>query len=103
MAGYSACLTSFTSSIRFSLHAYEALKDEQFFCEEQGAPFTKHNDMQVLQRRYEKQQVEADEYTKDWIACFELISKIIHVEEARNDDDTKDKLIAVGNKILAMP
>jgi len=81
----------------------EALKDEQFFCEEQGTPFTKHNDMQVLQRRYEKQQVEADEYTKDWIACFELISKIIHVEEARNDDDTKDKLIAVGNKILAMP
>ncbi|MDR5971543.1 UNVERIFIED_CONTAM: hypothetical protein NQD88_25595, partial [Escherichia coli] len=98
VAGYSACLTSFTSSIRFSLHAYEALKDEQFFCEEQGAPFTKHNDMQVLQRRYEKQQVEADEYTKDWIACFELISKIIHVEEARNDDDTKDKLIAVGNE-----
>ncbi len=39
----------------------EALKDEQFFCEEQGTPFTKHNDMQVLQRRYEKQQVEADE------------------------------------------
>jgi len=76
----------------------EALKDEQFFCEEQGAPFTKHDGMQVLQRRYEKQQVEADEYTKDWIACFELISKIIHVEEARDDDDTKDKLIAVGNE-----
>jgi hypothetical protein len=76
----------------------EALKDEQFFCEEQGAPFTKHDGMQVLQRRYEKQQVEADEYTKDWIACFELISKIIHVEEARNDHDTKDKLIAVGNE-----
>tara|TARA_R110002050_G_C8951563_1_gene513427 strand:+ start:1584 stop:4238 length:2655 start_codon:yes stop_codon:yes gene_type:complete len=76
----------------------EALKDEQFFCEEQGTPFTKHDDMQALQRRYEKQQVEADEYTKDWIACFELISKIIHVEEARNDDDTKDKLIAVGNE-----
>lgn len=76
----------------------EALKDEQFFCEEQGTPFTKHNDIQVLQRRYEKQQVEADEYTKDWIACFELISKIIRVEVARSDDDTKDKLIAVGNE-----
>jgi hypothetical protein len=76
----------------------EALKDEQFFCEEQGAPFTKHADMQVLQRRYEKQQVEADEYAKDWIACFELIGKIIHVEESRNDDDTKDKLIAIGNE-----
>jgi hypothetical protein len=76
----------------------EALKDEQFFCEEQGAPFTKHDDMQVLQRRYEKQQVDADEYTKDWIACFELIGKIIHVEEARNSGDTKDKMIAVGDE-----
>lgn len=76
----------------------EALKDEQFFCEEQGAPFTKHADMQVLQRRYEKQKVEASEYAGDWIACFELIGKIIHVEEARNSGDTKDKMIAVGNE-----
>jgi hypothetical protein len=76
----------------------EALKDEQFFCEEQGKPFIKHDELQALQRRYEKQQVEADEYTKDWIACFELISKIIRVEEARNEDDTKDKLIAVGSE-----
>jgi hypothetical protein len=76
----------------------EALKDEQFFCEEREAPFTKHDEMQMLQRRYEKQQVEADEYAKDWIACFELISKIIRVEENRHSDDTKDKLIAVGGE-----
>ncbi|MFB1095160.1 integrase family protein, partial [Vibrio diabolicus] len=76
----------------------EALKDEQFFCEEQGKPFIKHDELQALQRRYEKQQVEADEYAKDWIACFELIQKIIRVEEARNEDDTKDKLIAVGSE-----
>lgn len=76
----------------------EALKDEQFFCEEQGTPFIKHDELQALQRRYEKQQVEADEYAKDWIACFELIQKIIRVEEARNEDDTKDKLIAVGSE-----
>jgi hypothetical protein len=76
----------------------EALKDEQFFCEEQGAPFTKHDEMQVLQRRYEKQQVEADEYTKDWISCLELIFKISRIEESRNSDDTKDKLIAVGDE-----
>jgi hypothetical protein len=74
----------------------EALKDEQFFCEEQGKPFTKHSELQELQRRYERQQVEADEYAKDWIACFELIQKIIRVEEARTDGDTKDKLVAVG-------
>ncbi|MEC7081645.1 MAG: integrase family protein [Pseudomonadota bacterium] len=76
----------------------ETLKDEQFFCEEQGKPFTKHSELQALQRRYEKQQVEADEYAKDWIACFELIQKIIRAEEARNEDDTKDKLIAVGSE-----
>ncbi|EKT4488444.1 gamma-mobile-trio integrase GmtZ [Shewanella algae] len=76
----------------------EALKDEQFFCEEQEKPFIKHDELQALQRRYEKQQVEADEYAKDWIACFELINKIIRVEEARNEDDTKDKLIAVGSE-----
>ncbi|MEL5970692.1 integrase family protein [Vibrio cholerae] len=76
----------------------EALKDEQFFCEEQGKPFIKHNELQTQQRRYEKQQVEADEYTKDWIACFALIQKIIRVEEARNDNDAKDKLIAVGSE-----
>ncbi|MGL4581018.1 MAG: gamma-mobile-trio integrase GmtZ [Shewanella xiamenensis] len=76
----------------------EALKDEQFFCEEQGKPFIKHDELQVLQRRWEKQQVEADEYTNDWVACFELIYKIIRVEEARKEGDTKDKLIAVGSE-----
>ncbi|HFQ4830568.1 TPA: integrase family protein [Vibrio vulnificus] len=75
-----------------------ALKDEEFFCVEQGKPFIKHDELQALQRRYEKQQVEADEYAKDWVACFELINKIIRVEEARNEDDTKDKLIAVGSE-----
>ena len=76
----------------------EALKDDRFFCEEQGKPFIKHDELQALQRRYEKQQVEADEYAKDWIACFGLINKIIRVEETRNEDDTKDKLIAVGSE-----
>ncbi|MCP4584568.1 integrase family protein [Pseudoalteromonas sp.] len=76
----------------------EVLKDEQFFCEERGTPFTKHGELQALQRRYEKQQVEADEYTKDWIACFELINKITKVEESRAKGDTKDKLIAVGSE-----
>ena len=76
----------------------EALKDEQFFCEEQGKPFIKHDELQALQRRYERQQVETDEYTKDLVACFELVIKIMRVEEARNEDDAKDKLIAVGSE-----
>ena len=77
----------------------EALKDEQFFCEDQGRPFIRQNELQQFQRRYEKQLVEADEYVKDWIACFELINKIIRIEEARAKDDTKDKLIAVGTEL----
>lgn len=76
----------------------EALKDEQFFCEDKGIPFSKHHELQALQRRYDKQLVDADEYTKDWISCFELIHKIIHVEENRNDDDINDKLIALGTE-----
>ncbi len=76
----------------------ESLKDEQFFCEEQGKPFTKYSELQASQRRYEKQQIEADEYAKDWITCFELIQKINRVEEARTESDTKDKLIAVGSE-----
>ncbi|WP_050923025.1 integrase family protein [Vibrio harveyi] len=76
----------------------DALKDERFFCEEQGKPFIKHDELQALQRRWEKQRVEASEYAEDWITCFELINKIIRVEEARHEDDTKDKLIAVGSE-----
>jgi len=75
----------------------EALKDEQFECEMKGLPFSKHHELQVLQRRSEKQQVEADEYAKDWIACFELIRKIIEIEESRGDDKN-DKIIAVGSE-----
>lgn len=34
---------------------------------------------------------------KDWIACFELIHKIIRIEETRGDDKN-DKIIAVGSE-----
>lgn len=76
----------------------EALRDEQFFAEEQGRPFIQQVKLQALQRRYEKQQVDANEYAKDFIHCFELINRILCIEEERIDDDTKDKLIAVGSK-----
>ncbi|MBE9402548.1 hypothetical protein IQR32_14805 [Acinetobacter albensis] len=76
----------------------EALKDEQFFCEQEDLPFTRHHELQALQRRWETQQAEANEYAKDWISCFELINKIIRIEEKRLEGDNKDKLIAVGNE-----
>lgn len=75
----------------------EALKDELFFAEEQGAPFTKHNELQVLERRYERQKVEADEYAKDFIACFNLIQRLMEIENQREEADESQKLIAVGS------
>lgn len=76
----------------------EELKDEEYFAEEQQIPFVKQAELQALQRRHEKQLVEADEYTKDWIATFNLIKRIVEIEETRNADDTSDKLIAVGSE-----
>lgn len=76
----------------------DSLKDECFFCEEQDEPFTKFEELKDLQHRFEKQKSAADEYTKDWIACFGLINKIILIEEKRNKKDKKDKFIAVGEE-----
>lgn len=75
----------------------EALKDEKFIAEENGEPFLKHNELQALERRHEKQRVEADEYAKDYIAIFNLINRVIQIENGREEDDDGQKLIAVGS------
>lgn len=75
----------------------EALKDKLFFAEEQGAPFTMHDELQVLERRYEKQKVETDEYAKDYIACFNLIQRLMDIENQRDESDEGQKLVAVGS------
>lgn len=75
----------------------EALKDELFIAEETGAVFLKHSELQALERRYEKQRVEADEYAKDYIAIFKLINRVIQIENGREEDDEGQKLIAVGS------
>jgi hypothetical protein len=56
------------------------------------------NELEKLQRRYEKQKVDADEYTKDWISCFELINKVVRLEEGRNNNDIKNKFVTVGTE-----
>ena len=75
----------------------EALKDELFIAEETGAVFLKHNELQALERRYERQRVEADEYAKDYIAIFNLINRVVQIENGREEDDDGQKLIAVGS------
>ena len=75
----------------------EVMDELKYEAECKGKPFTQHHELQALQRRYEKQLVEADEYTKDWIATFGLIRRIIEIEQARTESDTANKLVAVGS------
>ncbi|MDH2574768.1 integrase family protein [Acinetobacter baumannii] len=75
----------------------EVMDDLKYEAECEGKPFTQHHELQALQRRYEKQLVEADEYTKDWIATFGLIRRIIEIEQGRTESDTTNKLVAVGS------
>ena len=75
----------------------EALKDELFIAEETGKPFLKHSELQALERRYERQRMEADEYAKDYIALFNLINKVVQIENGRTEDDDRQKLVAVGS------
>lgn len=76
----------------------EKLEEAKYEAEINDTPFIKHNELQALQRRYEKQLVEADEYVKDWIATFNLIRRLIEIEQNRTENDFKNKLIAVGSE-----
>lgn len=76
----------------------EVMDDRKYEAECEGKPFTQHNELQALQRRYEKQLVEADEYTKDWFATFNLIRRLIEIEQGRTEGDTTNKLVAVGSE-----
>ncbi|WP_461196532.1 gamma-mobile-trio integrase GmtZ [Acinetobacter pittii] len=75
------------------------MEEYKYQAEYEGKPFTQYNKLQALQRRYEKQLVEADEYTKNWIATFSLIRRIIEIEQNRTKGETANKLIALGSKI----
>lgn len=107
-ASYLPALNSHFNQISYKAHQaaelaaelegdLEALKDELYIAEEQGHPFLKHEQLHALESRYKKQRVEADEYAKDYIATFNLIKRVIRIENQREDDDEGQKLIAVGS------
>ncbi|MGE8563033.1 MAG: integrase, partial [Acinetobacter bohemicus] len=83
------------AKIEADIESFEELKYE---AELQNMPFLKHNELQHLNRRHEKQLIESDEYTKDWIATFNLIRRLVEIEQERNEDDNKTKLVAVGSQ-----
>lgn len=76
----------------------ENLEELKYEAELKNKPFVKHSELQVLKRRHEKQLVESDEYTKDWIATFNLIRRLVEIEHERNEDEHHTKLVAVGSE-----
>lgn len=94
-------MLSYKASLAASLAVeHEQEKDElldiRYFAVEKGEPFTQQAELQQAERRYEKQVGEADEYAKDLVACFQLISRLVAIEEGRYDEDDNLKLVAVG-------
>jgi hypothetical protein len=74
----------------------EQLEDERYMAESTNMPFIKQRELQVAERRYQKQIVEADEYAKDVRQCFTLICRILNQEINRSEADNSQKLVAVG-------
>jgi hypothetical protein len=80
---------------------HEQVRDEllelRYFAQDEGKPFTRHDELQQAERRYEKQVVEADEYAKDLVACFQIIGRLVSLEDGRSEGEEKAKIIAVGS------
>lgn len=77
--------------------ARDTFLDARYRATEEGRPFLQQHELQEAERRYEKQIILADLYAKDMIATFQLIARLIAIEEGRAEDDIATKLVAVGS------
>ena len=75
----------------------DTLLEARYQASEEGHPFMQQHELQEAERRYEKQIVLADQYAKDLVACFQLIVRLIAIEDGRAEDDNATKLVAVGS------
>lgn len=75
----------------------DTLLEAQYFFQAEGRPFTRFAELQQLERRYERQIVEADELAKDLVSCFQLIGRLVSIEESRGGSEEVTKLVAVGS------
>lgn len=74
------------------------LKDELTDALENDAVFTKHAEIELLENRVEQQNALANELVKDYIGTFKLIQRIVDIENQRQDGDSSDKLVALGDQ-----
>lgn len=75
----------------------DTLLDARYLAVERGSPFLQQQELQEAERRYEKQIALADQCAKDLVACFQLIGRLITIEEGRAEDDVGMKIVAVGS------
>jgi hypothetical protein len=75
----------------------DVLLDARYLATEEDRPFLQLHELQEAERRYEKQIVLADQFAKDMIATFQLIARLIAIEEGRAEGDNSTKLVAVGS------
>ncbi|MCG9701322.1 integrase family protein [Vibrio natriegens] len=74
------------------------LKDEFTDALENDVVFTKHAEMEFMENRVEQQNALANELVKDYIGTFKLIQRIVDIENQRQDGDSSDKLVALGDQ-----
>ena len=76
----------------------DTLNEQRYTAEGAYKAFDHQDDLNQLHRRFEKQTVEANLYTEDWLACFKLVARIRDIELKREEGDTANKLVAVGSE-----
>lgn len=84
-------------------HERDQLLDAQFYALKENLPFTKHAELQQAERRHAQQQMEVNDFAIDLQSCYKIISRLIEIEQAREDGDQSQKFVATGSKLDIAP
>ena len=76
----------------------EALKNEEFQADQEDLPFLKQGELNEIASEMEATAIEIDELLKDMLATHDLISRLIDIENTRNETDNSNKLVVVGEE-----
>lgn len=72
------------------------LEDYRFACDENGAPFTKSEELNKTYRLYEQEAQKADKLANDLNATLRLIDRCVKLLEQEEPDDDSLKLVPAG-------
>jgi hypothetical protein len=75
-----------------------ALMEEKLRCQTEGILFENRNSLDHIRERIDTLVTEADEFGCDAVATLVLIQKIQEIESDRTENDTRDLLVAPGDR-----